>query len=84
MTEDQNGLAIAVGRIEEGIKNLNEKVEKVISQNEIHADALSKHDTRLAVLESKQGPRLSAWTIVLGIIATAGFGLALFDRLYGA
>lgn len=81
--EASNGLAVAVGRIEEGIKNLNEKVDKVISQNEVHADTLSKHDVRLAVLESKQGPRISAWTIALGIIAIAGFGLALFDRLYG-
>lgn len=84
MNEDQNGLAVAVGRIEEGIKNLNEKVDRVITQNEAHAETLSKHDTRLAVLESQRGPRVSVWTIVVAIIATAGFGLALFDRLYGA
>ena len=84
MNEDQNGLAVAVGRIEEGIKNLNEKVDRVISQNEAHADTLSKHDTRLALLESRQGPRVSVWTVAVAIIAIAGFGLALFDRLYAA
>lgn len=81
--QDQNGLAVAVGRIEEGIKNLNEKVDRVISQNEVHAETLNKHDTRLALLESRQGPRVSVWTIAVAIIAIAGFGLALFDRLYG-
>lgn len=81
--ETNNSLAVAVGRIEEGIKNLNEKVDRVISQNEVHAETLSKHDSRLAVLESKQVPRVGGWTIALGIIAIAGFGLAVFDRLYG-
>lgn len=79
-----NGLAVAVGRIEEGIKNLNEKVDRVIAQNQDHADTLSKHDVRLAVLESKQQPKVHWLTILVGIVAVAGFALALFDRLYAA
>jgi len=84
MNEDQNGLAVAVGRIEEGIKNLNEKVDRVITQNEAHAETLSKHDTRLAVLESQRGPKVSPWTIAVAIVAIASFGLTLFNMLYGA
>ncbi len=77
-----NGLAVAVGRIEEGMKNLNDKMDRVIAQGDQHANTLSEHDTRLAVLESKQQPKVHWLTILVGIVAVAGFALAIFDRLY--
>ena len=80
--QEQTALAVAVGRIEEGIKNLNEKVDRVIKQGDEHASTLSRHDLRIAVLESKQGPRIHPITWGVGAVAIAAFVLGIFDRFY--
>jgi hypothetical protein len=36
-----------------------------------------------AIRESKP-PKVNGWTIALGIVAVAGFGLGLLNQLYGA
>lgn len=76
------GLAVAIGRIEEGIKGLNEKVDSVIKQNADHANTLSRHEVDIQILKSRQQPRIHWLTILVGVVAVAGFALALFDRLY--
>lgn len=75
-------LAVAIGRIEEGVKNMNGRLQKVAEIAEEHEDTIGKHETRLALLEQRQGPRLHWLTVLVGIVAVAGFALALFDRLY--
>ena len=75
-------LAVAIGRVEEGVKSLTEKIDKMAGSVEEHGDTLSKHQTRIALLEARQGPRIHWLTILVGIVAVAGFALAIFDRLY--
>lgn len=75
-------LAVAIGRIEEGQRAMKESVDRVAKAVDDHDDTLSKVEARLAVLESGRGPRIHWITIAVGLIAIAGFGLAIFDRLY--
>lgn len=75
-------LAVAIGRIEEGVKNMNERLTKIGDAVDDHEDTLIGHTTRLALLEARQSPRIHWLTILVGIVAVAGFALAIFDRLY--
>jgi len=75
-------LAVAIGRIEEGVKGLNEKVDGIVKQNAAHADTLTRHEVDIEILKARQAPRIHWLTIVVGIVAVAGFAIAIFDRLY--
>lgn len=76
------GLAVAIGRIEEGIRSVNDKLDTLAAESTNHSNTLTGHEARLAVIESHRQPRVHWLTIVVGIIAILGFGLAVFDRMY--
>lgn len=75
-------LAVAIGRVEEGQRAMKESIDRLVDGLDEHDDTLGGHESRLAVLEAARAPRIHWITIVVGIIAIAGFGLAIFDRLY--
>lgn len=75
-------IAVTLGRIELGVMTLNEKVDKLTAKTESHDSTLTRHEVDLQVLKSKQGPKIHWLTILVGIVAVAGFSLALLDRLY--
>ena len=75
-------LAVALGRVEEGIKGMKESLDRMEKRSEDHATAIARHESEIQVLMSKQAPRIHWLTIVVGIVAVAAFGLTLFDRLY--
>lgn len=75
-------VAVTLGRIEEGIKGLRESVDRLLTSSEKHDTTLGAHEARLAVLESKQGPKIHWLTIVVGVVAVLGAGLAILDRIY--
>jgi len=77
-------VAVALGRIEEGIKNMTEKIDKLVSKTESHESTLSRHEVDIELLKSRQAPRVHWLTILVGIVAVAGFALALLDRLFAA
>jgi hypothetical protein len=47
-----------------------------------HWKRINDIETKLAVLEQRQGPRVHWVTWVVGIVAALGFVLAVADRLY--
>lgn len=77
-------LAVALGRIEEMLKSMNEKLDKLESVNETHADVLRKHEVAIRLLEERQGPRVHWLTWVVAAVAALGFIISIADRFYSA
>ena len=65
-------LAVAIGRIEEMLKNANEKLDKLDSTSADHADVLRKHTVEIELLKQRQGPTVhwSNWVFVLTALAS--------------
>lgn len=68
-------LAVAIGRIEEMLKSMNDKLDKLDSTSADHADVLRKHTVEIELLKQRQGPTVhwSNWIFVL----TAAAGLII-------
>lgn len=66
-------LAVAIGRIEEMLKNMSEKLDKLDTLAADHADILRKHTVEIELLKQRQGPRVHWSTWVLTFIAIASF-----------
>jgi hypothetical protein len=69
-------IAVALGRIEEMLKNANEKLDRLDSTASNHAEILRKHTVEIELLKQRQGPK-QHWTVwlitaigVLSFIAT--------------
>jgi hypothetical protein len=75
-------LAVAVGRIEEGVKSMKDSLAPVVERQQTHSDTLTRHEVAIRVLESKQQPRIHWLTVLVGIVAISAFAIALFDRLF--
>jgi uncharacterized RmlC-like cupin family protein len=75
-------LAVAIGRVEEGIKNLGSTLTTMAGDQKTHGDTLTRHEVAIRVLESRQQPRVHWLTILVGVVAVAGFTLALLDRIF--
>lgn len=60
-------LAVAIGRIEEMLKSMNDKLDKLEAANDTHADVLRKHEVAIRLLEERQGPKVhwSSWAIAI-------------------
>lgn len=76
-------LMVTLGRIEEAVKHMTEKLDRAIARGDSHEDTISRHETRISVLESKTGSWKGVIAIIGGLVGSAGFTLALLDRLYG-
>jgi hypothetical protein len=58
-------LAVALGRIEEMLKSMNEKLDRLDTTAADHADVLRKHTVEIELLKQRQGPKVhwSAWVL---------------------
>lgn len=75
-------LAVAIGRVEEGIKGLRESIESLVATSKDHGDTLTRHEVEIARLKDRQGPRVHWLNIVVGVVAVAGFALSILNQLY--
>jgi hypothetical protein len=57
-------------------------LDRLRDESDGHYRRIAELEQKIAVLESRSGPRVHWVTILVGIIALVGFGLAIFDRLY--
>ena len=57
-------------------------LERLRDESDGHYKRIAELEQKIAVLESQRGPKVHWITILVGILALVGFGLALFDRLY--
>lgn len=66
-------LAVAIGRIEEMLKSMDEKLSRLDSTAVDHADILRKHTVDIELLKQRQGPRVHWSTWVLTVLAVGSF-----------
>lgn len=69
-------LAVALGRVEEGIKGLKDSVDRIAKQGDENATTLSRHEVAIQVLQSKQTPRTPWYSIAAGVGSIAAIILA--------
>jgi hypothetical protein len=73
---------IALARLEAKQDAMMSAIERLREETDVHWKKIADLESKIAVLESRSGPRVHWITILVGIIAVVGFGLAVFDRLY--
>lgn len=73
-------LAVALGRIEEMLKSMNDKLDKLESVNEDHADVLRKHEVAIRLLEQRQPQKVHPLTIITGVASIIAVALVVIDR----
>lgn len=94
MTQDSNvEVLVAIGRIEEMLKAMAEKLDKLEEQTEkkfalVDAERerlwkkINALDTELQLIRDRQGPKVH-WLTVVAIIASVGaVVLGILDRVY--
>jgi pyridoxal biosynthesis lyase PdxS len=75
-------LLVAVGRIEEMLRNMDEKLQKLQTSEDMQWRKLNQLETEIEVLKTRQGPRVPLVSWIAGIVATVALLLGVFDRLY--
>jgi hypothetical protein len=73
---------VALARLEAKTDSLMEKLDRLEKATDSHYQKIANLESKVSVLESQRGPKVHWITILVGILALVGFGLALFDRLY--
>jgi len=73
---------LALARLEVKQDHLMSAIERLREETDVHWKKIADLEQKIAVLESRSGPRVHWITILVGVIALVGFGLAIFDRLY--
>lgn len=73
---------VACSRLEAKQDAMMQALDRLRDESDGHKNRISELEQKIAVLESRSGPRVHWVTILVGIIAVIGFGLAIFDRLY--
>ena len=73
---------LALARLEVKQDGLMSAIERLREETDVHWKKIADLESKIAVLESQRAPLVHWATIVVGIIAVVGFGIAIFDRLY--
>lgn len=71
-----------LARIEAKQDAMMEKLDRLEKTTDTHWKKIAELETKLAVLEQRQGPRVHWLTVIVGLVALVGFILAIADRIY--
>jgi septal ring factor EnvC (AmiA/AmiB activator) len=77
-----NDVLVAIARLEAKQDAMMKQLDDLSKTSDQHWKRINDIETKLAVLEQRQGPRVHWVTWVVGIVAALGFVLAVADRLY--
>jgi septal ring factor EnvC (AmiA/AmiB activator) len=77
-----NDVLVAIARLEAKQDQMMKQLDDLSKTSDQHWKRINDIETKLAVLEQRQGPRVHWVTWVVGIVAALGFVLAVADRLY--
>ena len=73
---------VACSRLEAKQDAMMQALDRLRDESDGHYRRIAELEQKIAVLESQRAPRVHWITILVGVIALVGFGLAIFDRLY--
>lgn len=82
MNEGSVELAVAIGRIEEMLKSMNDKLEKLQESEERQWRTLNQHETEIELLKQRQGPKVPWVTWAAGVTAVVALVLGVLDRIF--
>lgn len=83
MSESSNmEIAVAIGRIEEMLKSMNEKLEKLQTSEESQWKIIREQQTEIELLKQRQGPRIPWVTWAAGLTALVALALSILDRIF--
>ena len=71
-----------LARIEAKQDAMMEKLDRLEKTTDTHWKKIAELETKLAVLEHRQGPRVHWITWVVAVVAGLGFIMAIADRIY--
>ena len=74
-----NDILIALARLESKQDQMMEKLDRLEKTTDTHWKKISEIETKLALLEQRQGPRVHWLTWVIGVIAILGFVAAFVN-----
>jgi septal ring factor EnvC (AmiA/AmiB activator) len=77
-----NDVLIAIARLEAKQDAMMKQLDDLSKTSDQHWKRINDIETKLALLEQRQGPRVHWVTWVVAIVAALGFVLAIADRLY--
>ena len=77
-----NDVLIAIARLEAKQDAMMKQLDELSKTSDQHWKRINEIETKLALLEQRQGPRVHWVTWVVAIVAALGFVLAVADRLY--
>ena len=77
-----NDVLIAIARLEAKQDAMMKQLDELSKTSDQHWKRINEIETKLALLEQRQGPRVHWITWVVGVVAALGFVLAIADRLY--
>ena len=73
---------VACSRLEAKQDAMMQALDRLRDESDGHYRRIAELEQKIAVLESQRGPKVHWITILVGVVALVGFGLAIFDRLY--
>jgi hypothetical protein len=73
---------IAIARLEAKQDQMMSAIERLREETDTHWKKIADLERKIAVMESRQGPRVPWITWAIGVVAIAGLILSVFDRLY--
>lgn len=82
MENNNTEVLVAIGRIEEMLRNMNDKLQKLQDSEDMQWKKLNDHEVEIELLKQRQGPRISWVTWVAGATAVAALALSLLDRMF--
>ena len=73
---------VACSRLEAKQDAMMQALDRLRDESDGHYRRIAELEQKIAVLESQRAPKVHWITILVGVVALVGFGLAIFDRLY--
>lgn len=82
MSDTNTEVLVAIGRIEEMLRNMNDKLQKLQDSEDMQWKKLNDHEVEIELLKQRQGPRIPWVTWVAGLTALIALALSVLDRIF--
>lgn len=81
-TQGNIEIAVAIGRIEEMLKAMDSKLDKLETTTERHWKKIAELETQIELLKQRQGPRIHVTVWIALAASVIGLVVAIADRIY--
>lgn len=75
---------VALARLESKSDAMMEKLDRLEKATDVHWKKIADLETKIALIEQRQGPRIHWVTWAVGVVALAAFLLGIIDRFVAA